>query len=109
MELHRFTKTPVNGRILQILLKRQAFICLPQQPNIESATGSDAKIDVSANVVWTASSDQTWLTVSPLNGTGIGQKLTFTADANPLFTERIAKVTVSAPWSRITGNYYHTK
>ncbi len=79
------------------IIEKTGFYLSATTANIESATGSDAKIDVSANVVWTASSDQTWLTVSPLNGTGIGQKLTFTADANPLFTERIAKVTVSAP------------
>jgi hypothetical protein len=61
-----------------------------------AAEGGTANIDITSNINWTASSDQTWLAVSPTNGTGVGQKLTFTAEANPLFTTRIATVTVSA-------------
>jgi hypothetical protein len=65
--------------------------------NIKSVQGSTATIDITANVIWTASSDQTWLTVSPTSGLVIGQnKVTFTAEANPLKLTRTAKVTISA-------------
>lgn len=63
---------------------------------IGEAEGSTATIEINSSTNWTASSNQSWLTVSPLNGTGIGQKLTFTAGVNPLFNKRTAEVTISA-------------
>ena len=65
---------------------------------IESATGSTTSLDISSNVTWTASSDQTWLTVNPPTGTSTKQTLTFTAQANASTTDqRVAKITISAP------------
>ena len=60
-----------------------------------TAKGGSAVINSTANVLWTASSDQTWLTVKPTSATGI-QSITFTAEENPTTIGRIAKVTVSA-------------
>jgi hypothetical protein len=62
---------------------------------VASAAGSTSNIEVTANVNWTASSDQSWLTASPSNANG-NQTLTFTADDNPLSTVRTAIVTVSS-------------
>jgi hypothetical protein len=56
---------------------------------------STATIDISSNVLWTASSDQNWLTVSPTTGNG-ANTLTFTATENPNHTIRTASVRVSA-------------
>ncbi|MDD4968178.1 MAG: YDG domain-containing protein [Paludibacter sp.] len=46
-----------------------------------AAANSTAEVKVTSNVTWTASSDQSWLVVSPATGTGNGT-LTFTAEAN---------------------------
>jgi hypothetical protein len=64
--------------------------------NVGAIGGSVATIDITSNTDWTASSDQTWLTVSPASGTGNGT-LTFTAAANTIASTRTATVTVSAP------------
>jgi len=58
-----------------------------------SSTGT---MDISANVNWTVSSDQSWLTVSPESGTG-DSKLTFTVERNDSTSRRYAKVKVSSP------------
>ncbi|MGE5449682.1 MAG: leucine-rich repeat protein, partial [Bacteroidales bacterium] len=59
--------------------------------------GSTSTIDISSNIVWQASSDHAWLSVDASSGTGLGQKITFTAEANTLGSPRKATVTVSAP------------
>ena len=65
---------------------------------IEAANGSITSLDISSNVTWTASSDQVWLTVNPVTGTGIKQTLTFTAQTNAsTIDQRVAKITISAP------------
>ncbi|HEX2934066.1 MAG TPA: leucine-rich repeat protein [Bacteroidales bacterium] len=64
--------------------------------NVAAVGGSVAAIDITSNTDWTASSDQTWLTVSSASGTGNGT-LTFTATANTIASTRTATVTVSAP------------
>jgi|GEM_PF-982389 len=63
--------------------------------SVGSAEGSTATAGLKANVSWTATSDQNWLTVSPDSGTA-DATLTFTAAANTATTERTATVTVSA-------------
>jgi len=60
--------------------------------------GSTSSIDVKANVAWTASSNRTWLTVTPASGTG-DNTLTFTSDNTQITTIRNAVVTLSAPGS----------
>jgi hypothetical protein len=62
---------------------------------IGSNEGSTASVSIYANTGWTASSDQTWLKVSPTSGSD-NQTLTFTAEANPSAIVRTATVTVSA-------------
>lgn len=64
---------------------------------VESMEGSTATVDINSNVDWTVTFDQEWLTVSPISGTGVGQKLIFTALANQLSEPRKSVVTVSAP------------
>jgi len=62
---------------------------------LDAASGSTATVDIAANVEWAATSDQTWLTVSPGSGNG-NQMLTFTHEANPSANTRTATVTISA-------------
>jgi len=52
-------------------------------------------VGVTSNVTWIASSDQSWLTVSPDSGNG-NVTLTLTAQANQLTIPRIAIITLSA-------------
>jgi hypothetical protein len=63
--------------------------------NIGAAANSTASVDLKANVNWTASSDQSWLTVAPASGTE-SATLTLTAAANTSVATRSAAVTVSA-------------
>jgi len=63
--------------------------------SVAEEVNSKDSVDVTSNTDWTASSNQTWLVVSPTSGTGNG-KLIFTAAANPASTTREATVTVSA-------------
>lgn len=53
-----------------------------------------ATVELNAQSAWTAKSDQPWLTVSPLSGTG-SQTLTLSANENTTKDTRTAKVTVS--------------
>lgn len=54
----------------------------------------DTTITVSSNVAWTASSNQSWLTVIPSSGSNNGT-LSITTTPNRLTTSRIATVTVT--------------
>ncbi|MGE5395002.1 MAG: leucine-rich repeat protein [Candidatus Saccharibacteria bacterium] len=73
------------------------FFLLSKEVKLEQTQGSTSSVTINSNVAWTATSDQAWLTVSPASGNGIGQKLTFTAEANLSYSPRIAKVTVASP------------
>lgn len=64
--------------------------------NLASLANSTASIAVTSNTVWSASSDQSWLNISPDTYTAGNATLTFTAAANPANTDRSATVTVSA-------------
>jgi hypothetical protein len=65
------------------------------QLNIAASEGIKAATKIVSDVNWTASTDQTWLTIS--QNTGIGdQMLNFIAEANPTSNPRTAKVTISA-------------
>ena len=63
--------------------------------NVAATSGSTVTVNITTGLSWTASSNQTWLTVNPISGTG-NQTLTFTAESNPQVSERTAIVTVSA-------------
>lgn len=62
--------------------------------NITATANSTATFDISSNVSWTVSSDQTWLFVSPTSGSNNGT-VTLTAQANPNAATRSATITVS--------------
>jgi hypothetical protein len=62
--------------------------------NIGAIDGSTATINITSDTAWTASSDQSWLQVSPTSANG-NQTITITADSNPLPTKRTAIVTIS--------------
>ncbi|HET6558774.1 MAG TPA: PKD domain-containing protein, partial [Prolixibacteraceae bacterium] len=63
---------------------------------IASKNGSTGSVVLSSNALWTASSDQSWLTVSPTSGNG-DETLTFTAERNNSGAARTATVSVSLP------------
>lgn len=66
--------------------------------SIAKVEGSTANVNVQVApaTAWTATSDQEWLTPSPLSSMGDGV-LIFTAKANPLIITRTALVTVASP------------
>lgn len=64
--------------------------------NLEAKAGSSANLAIKSNLTWSISSDQSWLTVNPVSGTG-DSILTFTATANENATQRKATVTITAP------------
>jgi len=61
---------------------------------LPSGGGSDSTV-ISTKAVWSATSDQSWLTVTPSSGTG-NDTLVFTAEPNLTDSERTATVTVKA-------------
>ena len=63
--------------------------------NIAATSSSTVTVNITTGLSWTASSNQSWLAVSPISGTG-NQTFTFTAAANPTAVIRTATVTVSA-------------
>jgi hypothetical protein len=62
--------------------------------NVNAAANSNGSVNVTSNIAWSASSNQTWLTVLPTSGSG-NAKVTVTAGANPTVSARTATVTVS--------------
>jgi len=60
---------------------------------IASAQNSTQNFDLTTNIGWTASSDQTWLSLSPDNGIG-SASISITAAANPTTIPRIANITI---------------
>jgi hypothetical protein len=62
--------------------------------NLASANNSSSTFNVTSNISWTVSTDQSWLSVSPESGTGDGT-VTVTAEANPTATNHTATVIVS--------------
>ena len=82
------TITVTQGGILSVLTVSANSL------NVSAVDASTATFDISANVAWTANSNQTWLTISNLSGTG-NQKITLTAAGNTAVTSRSATVTIS--------------
>ena len=64
--------------------------------NLASTVNSTASVAVTSNTVWSAISNQSWLTVVPGTFTAGNATLTFTAAANQANADRSATVTVSA-------------
>jgi hypothetical protein len=83
----------------------QEFLTIDEMPGLTlsstaervgASANSTVSITLQSNAQWTANSNQSWLTIDPASGTG-NATLVFTAEANPLQSERTATVTVSAP------------
>ncbi len=77
-----------------IVESTSGFILGSNTAKILNVAGSSTTVDISANVYWSASSDQSWLTVSPGSGSGNGI-LTLTSVSQSQ-TLRTATVTVSS-------------
>jgi len=60
-----------------------------------AAMGGDTTITITSNTSWAVASNQSWLTVAPLSGSGNGTVM-LTSEANPSSSARSATVTVSA-------------
>ncbi|MDD5183671.1 MAG: leucine-rich repeat protein [Paludibacter sp.] len=63
--------------------------------NLSVNAGSSAKVNIISNTSWTASSDQSWLIVTPNSGSGTDSVI-LTAEANSLLSTRTAILTVQA-------------
>jgi len=63
--------------------------------SLTKTANSSTSVDVTSNTTWTATSDQSWLTVT-LGGTGNGQLTLIAVTANPVITTRTAVVTIKA-------------
>ena len=61
-----------------------------------SAEGATTNVTITTNKAWTASSNQSWCTVSPASGNAGTATLTITVTANPDEQERTATVTIKA-------------
>ena len=77
--------------------KDVVFTLSDQQVNAETA-GLEKTIEFESNTDWTASSDASWLTVTPASGKASDAKVSITikAEKNTLAKTRNAKVSVSA-------------
>ena len=62
--------------------------------NIAAAANSSTTFNITSNVTWSVSKDQSWLSVSPTSGSNNGT-VTLTAQANPNAATRSATVSVS--------------
>ena len=77
--------------------KDVVFTLSDQQLNAEAA-GLEKTIEFESNTDWTASSDASWLTVTPASGKASDAKVSITikAEKNDTFDARTAKVNVTA-------------
>jgi hypothetical protein len=64
--------------------------------NIGASSNSTKSFEITSNVAWTVSSDQSWLGLSQSSGSN-NATITLTAGKNPTASSRMAIVTVSAP------------
>jgi hypothetical protein len=63
--------------------------------SLNPSINSNGTISITSNTSWTASSNQTWLTVSPTSGSNNGTLTLTASSANTATTARTATVTVS--------------
>lgn len=78
----------ITNKVIEMYLSSSAATFEPRE--------SSARIILSGNAEWTASSDQPWLTVSPTSGTG-DKMLLITSQANKTSFNRTGIITISAP------------
>jgi hypothetical protein len=72
-----------------------AFSLSTNTASIQAFANSKKNIDITANVTWTAVSNQSWLAVAPASGFG-NAAVVFTAQENPTTSTRVALVTFSS-------------
>ena len=77
------------------IVEMPGFALSATTADIAALLNSTATVELTSNTSCSASSDQTWLVVTPASGTG-NRTLTFTAAANTVTSTRSATVTVSA-------------
>ena len=73
------------------------------------ATESSSTLTISANKAWTATSNQTWCTLSKESGIGGSETITINVTANPNETERTATITVKAGTDSATATVKQAK
>ena len=78
-----------------IVENAQGFLLSANTVKLAAANGSNVTINITGNVTWNASSDQTWLSVSPTSATG-NKTITLTAQANQTKITRTAIITISS-------------
>ncbi len=83
------------GDFKNIVEAQNGFCLGATEVNLASAANSTTNISVKSNVDWSASSDQSWLSVSPASGTG-DNTLTLVVQGKTSEGSRIAKITVSS-------------
>lgn len=85
-----------GGGITRNITISQAAVTLTASPSVLNVGpfGGDAPIAVSGNATWTASSNQSWINLSPANGTGIGT-ITVTCPTNPDPVARTGTITIA--------------
>jgi hypothetical protein len=77
-----------------IVENSQGFLLGSDNVTLTASAGS-SNISITANVSWYASSNQSWLTISPISDIG-NNTIVLTAQANQSEISRIAKITISA-------------
>jgi len=83
------------GDFKNIVEASNGFSLSATEVKLTSAANITTIVSVKSNVVWSVSSDQTWLSVSPGSGTG-DNTITLTAQGKTSEGTRTAKITVSA-------------
>lgn len=90
--------TVVGSGLTQIVTVTQpgttATLTVDTQSLNPSANGATGQVQITANTTWTASTDQSWLMLSPISGTGNGS-FSYTAAANSSNSPREATITVT--------------
>jgi hypothetical protein len=77
------------------ILEMEEFKLSATTLSIPAIEGSTVSVDLTTELSWTASSDQSWITLNSTSGTG-NKTFTFTAGANYSNNSRTATITISA-------------
>lgn len=103
--------TSTSGRTASITIGGQThsltqsgatpFVTLTPASHTSPATGESYAISVASNTAWSASSDQTWATVSPASGSSNGS-VTITVAPNASTSSRTATITIGGQTHSLT-------
>ncbi len=86
--------TGVSDILVTVIQQSPVLSVSADTLTIAALVNSSETFDITSNIDWTLTSDQSWLTASKLSGTG-NSPITLTAERNPANTVRTAMVTVS--------------